>query len=122
MRPVGAGIGARNLPCSGCRIPVQEENPMRKLALAVLLSLAVTPAFSISEKPYMTVADVDFATLIPPPPAESSELGRLDDQFILDAQKKMTPQKMADVQRDFAQDVFVVGEPVLGPNFNKEKL
>ncbi len=95
---------------------------MRKFALAVLLSLAATPAFSISEKPYMTVGEVDFVTLIPPPPAESSPLGKLDDQFILDAQKNMTPQKMADIQRDFAQSVFVVGEPVLGPNFTKEKL
>ena len=95
---------------------------MRKLAMAVLLSLAATPAFSISERPYMTVSDVDFATLVPPPPAESSAQGKLDDQFILDAQKNMTPQKMADIQRDFAQDVFVVGQPILGPNFSKEKL
>jgi len=95
---------------------------MRKFVLAALLLAAATPAFSISEKPYMTPNEVDFATLIPPPPAENSMQGKLDDQFILDAQKNMTPQKMADIQRDFAQDVFVVGEPVLGPNFNKEKL
>ena len=95
---------------------------MRKLALAALLVIAATPAFSISEKPYMTPNEIDFATLIPPPPSETSPLGKLDDQFILDAQKNMTPQKMADIQRDFAQDVFVVGQPVLGANFNKEKL
>ena len=95
---------------------------MRKLALAALLVIAATPAFSISEKPYMTPSEVDFATLIPPPPSETSALGKLDDQFILDAQKNMTPQKMADIQRDFAQDVFVVGQPVLGASFNKEKL
>ncbi len=95
---------------------------MRKFALAALLALAATPALSISDKPYMTVNDVDFATLIPPPPTETSPQGKLDDQFILDAQKNMTPQKMADIQRDFAQDVFVVGQPVLGPNFSNEKL
>ena len=95
---------------------------MRKFVLAALLMAAATPAFSISEKPYLTPNEVDFATLIPPPPSENSPQGKLDDQFILDAQKNMTPQKMADIQHDFAQDVFVVGEPVLGPNFNKEKL
>lgn len=95
---------------------------MRKFALAALLIIAATPAFSISEKPYMAANEVDFATLIPPPPAETSLLGKLDDQFILDAQKNMSPQRMADIQRDFAQDVFVVGQPVLGPNFSKEKL
>lgn len=95
---------------------------MRKLAYALLLSFAVTPAFAISEKPYMAVNDVDFANLIPPPPTEASPVGKLDDQFILAQQKNMTPEKMADIQRDFAQDVFVVGQPVLGMNFSKEKL
>lgn len=95
---------------------------MRKIALAALLSVVATSAYAISDKPYMAPDAVDFATLIPPPPAEESPLGKLDDQFILDAQKNMTPQKMADIQRDFAQDVFVVGQPVLGPNFSKEKL
>ena len=97
---------------------------MRKLAFAstLLLSLAATPVLAISEKPYMTAKDVDFATLVPPPPAEDSPAGKLDDQFILDAQKNMTPQRMADIQRDFAQDVFVVGAPTLGPKFSKENL
>src|SRR5579884_1815362 len=66
--------------------------------------------------------EVDFATLIPPPPAETSFEGKLDDQFILDAQKNMTPERMADSQSDFAQSVFVVGQPVLGANFTKEKM
>ena len=59
---------------------------MRQYALAVLLSLAAAPAFAISDKPYMAPNDVDFALLIPPPPAEDSPQGKLDDQFILDAQ------------------------------------
>ena len=97
---------------------------MRKLAFAstLLLCLAATPVLAISEKPYMTAKDVDFALLVPPPPAEDSPAGKLDDQFILDAQKNMTPQRMADIQRDFAQDVFVVGAPTLGPKFSKENL
>ena len=95
---------------------------MRKLALAVLLSLAATPAFSISDKPYMTVSDVDFATMVPPPPPETSAAGKRDVEFIVDAQKKMTPQLMADIQRDFEQNVFVVGAPVLGDKFSKANL
>jgi acid phosphatase (class A) len=95
---------------------------MRKLALAALLCLAATPAFSLSDQPYMAPNAVDFALLVPPPPAESSERGKLDDQFILDAQKNMTAQKMADIQRDFIQNVFVVGQPVLGDKFSKENM
>jgi acid phosphatase (class A) len=95
---------------------------MRKLALAALLALTASPALAISDKPYMAPDAVDFVTLIPPPPAEDSMIGKLDDQFILDAQKNMTPQKMADIQRDFVQNVFVVGQPVLGPKFSKENM
>jgi len=97
---------------------------MRNLAFAstLLLCLAATPVLALSDKPYMTAKDVDFSTLVPPPPAEDSPAGKRDVQFILDAQKAMTPERMADIQRDFAQDVFVVGAPVLGPKFSKENL
>jgi acid phosphatase (class A) len=92
---------------------------MRKIALAMMFALVASPVFALSDKPYMTDKDVDFATLIPPPPAESSPAGKRDVQFILDNQKKMTPELMTDIQRDFAQDVFVVGAPVLGAKFTK---
>ena len=97
---------------------------MRKLAFAstLLLCLAATPVLAISEKPYMSANDVDFAMLVPPPPAEDSNAGKRDVQFILDAQKNMTPERMAAIQRDFVQNVFVVGAPVLGAKFSKENL
>ncbi len=93
---------------------------MRNVTLALVLALMASPSFALSDQPYMTAKDIDFAMLVPPPPPENSPAGRRDVQFILDAQKSMTPQLMADIQRDFAQDVFVVGAPVLGPKFTKQ--
>jgi acid phosphatase (class A) len=93
---------------------------MRKLALALLLSLAATPVLAISDKPYITAADVDFPTLLPPPPAEASPAGQRDLQFILDRQKNMTPERMANIQRDLDQSVYTVAGPVLGAKFTKE--
>ena len=95
---------------------------MRMLALAtfVFACLAVTPALALSDKPYITEADVDFPALLPPPPAEDSALGKLDLDALLALQKGITPQKMEAIEADTHQDVFQVAGPVLGPKFTKQ--
>jgi acid phosphatase (class A) len=95
---------------------------MRKLALApiLLLCLAATPVLALSDKPYITATDVDFPTLLPPPPKEDSNAGKRDLQFILDQQKTMTPERMAIIHRDLDQSVYTVAGPVLGTKFTKE--
>ena len=94
---------------------------MRRLAPlpVVLFCLAATPALSLSDKPYLTAADVDFATLLPPPPAEDSPAGKRDVQTIIDLQKNMTPERIAAIQADTVQNVFQVAGPVLGPKFTQ---
>lgn len=96
---------------------------MRRLALASVaaICLIASPAFSLSDKPYITAADVDFSGLLPPPPTETSPAGRLDTQILLAQQKDMTPERMAAIQRDLDQSVYTVAGPVLGANFTKEK-
>ena len=95
---------------------------MRKSMLLpfVLACLAAVPAMALSDKPYLTASDVDFATLLPPPPPEDSPAGRRDVQTIIDLQKNMTPERMAAIQADTVQNVFQVAGPVLGPKFTKE--
>jgi acid phosphatase (class A) len=95
---------------------------MRKLALApiLFLCLAATPVLALSAKPYITAADVDFPALLPPPPKEDSAAGKLDMQILLDLQKNMTPERMANIHRDLDQSVYTVAGPVLGPKFTKE--
>jgi acid phosphatase (class A) len=96
---------------------------MRKLALASVaaLCLAASPAFSISDKPYLTAADLDFPGLLPAPPTESSPQGKLDLQIILDLQKNMTAERDAAIHKDLDQSVYTVAGPVFGPSFTKEK-
>ena len=95
---------------------------MRKLAVlsVIALCLAATPALSLSGKPYITAADVDFPCLLPPPPSETSPAGKRDLQAIVDLQKNMTPERMAAIHRDLDQSVYTVGGPVLGAKFTKE--
>ncbi len=112
-------------PISKPNIPntaTKEEN-MRKLTMASItaLCLAASSAFSLSDKPYITVADVDFPGLLPPPPTESSMAGKLDLQAILDMQKTMNPAREAAIQRDLPQDVYTIAGSVFGPGFTKEK-
>ena len=91
------------------------------LAPVLALCLAATPAFSLSDKPYLTAEDVDFATLLPPPPSEDSPAGKRDLETVLALQKNMTPERMAAIQRDVDQSVYTLAGSVLGPNFTKEK-
>src|SRR5215831_20598571 len=95
---------------------------MRKLGLAplVFLCLAASPALALSDKPYLTAGDVDFAAMLPPPPVETSPAGQRDLQFIIDRQKNMTPERMAAIHRDLDQSVYTVAGPVLGAKFTKE--
>jgi acid phosphatase (class A) len=96
---------------------------MRKLALAPALLLclaATTPSLALSSKPYITAADVDFSTLLPPPPVETSPAGKRDIQAIVDLQKNMTPQLDAAIHHDLDQSVYTVAGPVLGDKFTKE--
>ena len=95
---------------------------MRKLAFTpiLLLCLAASPALSLSDNPYITATDIDFAVLTPPPPAEDSPAGKRDVQTIIDLQKNMTPERMAAIQADTVQNVYQVAGPVLGPKFTKE--
>ena len=96
---------------------------MRKLALMTVagLCLVASSAFALSEKPYITQADVDIASLLPSPPTETSPAGQLDLQIIRDLQKNMTPERAKAVRGDLPQDVYTVAGPVLGPTFTKDK-
>jgi acid phosphatase (class A) len=96
---------------------------MRKFALmsAAALCLAASSAFALSEKPYITQADIDIASLLPSPPTETSPAGQLDLQIVRDLQKNMTPERGKAVRGDLPQDVYTVAGPVLGPTFTKDK-
>jgi acid phosphatase (class A) len=86
----------------------------------ILACLAVTPAFSLSDKPYVTAQDIDFADLMPAPPADGTPGDQRDLQQVLAIQKTLTPQDNARIQADLPLDVFRFST-VLGPDFTKEK-
>jgi acid phosphatase (class A) len=95
---------------------------VNKVACCIILGLTLAPwsAFSLSDKPYITAADVDFARLLPPPPSQESPAGKRDLQTILDLQKNMTPERLAVIKADEDQTVFHIAGEVLGPKFTKE--
>src|SRR6185436_6229926 len=96
---------------------------MRNLALMSVagLCLITSSALALSDKPYITQADIDIASLLPSPPTEMSPAGQLDLQIVRDLQKNMTPDRAKAIRSDLAQDVYTIAGPVLGPNFTKEK-
>ena len=80
------------------------------------LCLITSSAFALSDKPYITQADIDIAALLPSPPTEASPAGQLDLQIVKDLQKNMTPDRAKAIRADLPQDVYNVAGPVLGPN------
>src|SRR4030095_5141142 len=94
---------------------------MRKLAAVstVLLCLWGTPGLALSDKPYITMADIDIASLLPSPPTETSAAGKLDLETIINLQKGMTPERDRQIHADVDQTVYQIAGPVLGPNFTK---
>lgn len=96
---------------------------MRRLALCsvVLLCLASSQAWSLSDKPYLRASDADFGNLLPPPPADGSELDKRDMQGVLELQKKLTPARLQQIQADVEQTVYRVASEVLGPTFTKDR-
>ena len=87
----------------------------------VALCLVTSSAFALSEKPYITAADIDIASLLPSPPTEKSPAGQLDLQTVKDLQKGMTPERAKAIRDDLPQDVYTIAGPVLGPSFTKDK-
>lgn len=96
---------------------------MRKLALmsVAALCLVTSSAFALSDRPYITQADIDIASLLPSPPTETSPAGQLDLQIVKELQKNMTPARAKAVRDDLPQDVYTIAGSVLGPSFTKEK-
>jgi len=95
---------------------------MSKLAfgLTFLICLAVSPALALSDKPYLSDGDADFANLLPPPPPEGSPGDRRDKRRVLELQKGLTPERLASIHADTDQSVYRVAGEVLGPGFTKE--
>jgi len=93
----------------------------RALLPVAALCLFASSAFALSDKPYITQADIDISSLLPSPPTETSPAGQLDLQIVKDLQKNMTPERAKAIRGDLPQDVYNIAGPVLGPNFTKEK-
>lgn len=95
---------------------------MRKTVLLACVAWCLaTSAFAISDKPYLTAADLDFPVYLPPPPVETSPAGQRDVRISLESQVGLTQAQMDEIQRDLDQSVYTVAAPVLGPAFTKER-
>jgi acid phosphatase (class A) len=94
---------------------------MRKYLLgAALLMLSATPAFSLSNEPYLSPGQVDAILLLPPPPQGTSEIQKHELNDVLTAQKQRTP---ALVKRSLDDKVDLFGfANVMGSKFKPENI
>jgi acid phosphatase (class A) len=89
--------------------------PVLMLGLAVGPGFALSPAFALSNQPYIAPGTIDPIGLLPPPPAPDSEEQKDDLAAVLAAQKARTPEL---VKRALDDKVNIFGfASVLGPKF-----
>ena len=94
---------------------------MRRAALSLALLLIVTPAFALSDAPYISGKDLDPVLLLPSPPALGSKAQASDMAAVLAAQKSRTKAQAAKAEVDAPLAISQFTE-VLGPAFNKDNL
>lgn len=85
---------------------------MRRSTMSVLLLvIAGSPAFALSDKPYTTLEQIDGVVLLPPAPSPDSAVQKQDLAAVLATQKSRTPEliKRAETDRDFQGFATVLG-------------
>jgi acid phosphatase (class A) len=103
----------------------------RRFLLAAALSLA-TSAVALSvpaatparagEKPYITAADLDLRLFLPMPVAAGSEADKAQQEAVIEAQKKASPERIALAQADAEESVFDMYTRTFGEGFNPTAL
>ena len=95
---------------------------MRSISIpALFLVIAATPAFGLSDQPYLRVGEPDLIHLLPPPPMLHSVAGERDINAILALQNVRTDAQAKRAEDDAEVNVFRFAD-VLGPNFTSAKL
>jgi acid phosphatase (class A) len=85
---------------------------LRRLLLVALL--AVPLAASAREPPYITAADLDIVSILPPPVTTGSAADREQLAVVLRAQRTASPDRIEQARRDADESVDVMFAPVFG--------
>jgi acid phosphatase (class A) len=90
---------------------------------APVVASAPTPTPTPAPPPQFLAPDaIDFAALLPPPPAENSLADRADRETVMQVQADRTPAQVDRAERVAKQNVFTFASPALGPWFTAENL
>ena len=94
---------------------------MQKLSL-FLFSLVFSISAYAAEKPYITHNQLNIIQLLPNPVANGSAEDKIEQDYVLAAQKNATSERIALANADAEETVFAMFKSILGPEFNPDKL
>jgi acid phosphatase (class A) len=94
---------------------------VQKLAFYAAVLFCLLAALVLPDRPYLTTGDVDFGSVLPPPPADGSLAQQREIQIILDLQKSLTPERLTRIQADTAVSIYRLVEGIFGPHFSKDR-
>lgn len=100
------------------------------LTLVAALALATSPHLARAESddgeglvpPYVSAAQLDLVTLLPPPPAAGSLADRQDVAAVIAAQRQASSQRIALARHDAKESVYTMFGALLGAHFNAREL
>lgn len=94
---------------------------MQKLSL-FLFSLVFSISAYAAEKPYISHNQLNIIQLLPNPVANGSAEDKIEQEYVLAAQKNATSERIALANADAEETVFAMFKSILGPEFNPDKL
>jgi acid phosphatase (class A) len=106
---------------------------LRPLLQAVLLALVAAPLLQSCTStqarvvdlasPYIDARKIDLRTLLPPPPAESSETTRAETTLILKLQSEIGPERAERVRADAEASIYRFADALGNPEaFNRQRI
>jgi acid phosphatase (class A) len=94
---------------------------MQKIALCAAILFCILAALTLPEKPYLTPTEVDFSSVLPPPPVDGSPAHLGEMQVVLDMQRHLSADRLARIQADTTMSVYRLVGGIFGVHFTKDR-
>jgi acid phosphatase (class A) len=94
---------------------------MQKIALCAAILFCALAALTLADKPYLTATEVDFSSVLPPPPADGSLAHLGEIQVVLEMQRNLSADRLARIQADTTMSIYRLVGGIFGLHFTKDR-
>jgi acid phosphatase (class A) len=92
------------------------------LVFALTLNFSASAKDATKREPYFPLETIDYKTLLPEPPALKSDANQKELDSIVDLQKALTPEQLADIKLEGTYNTGHIFQDIVGAWFTKENV